>query len=150
MRESESSDGASLRYAQPPDLGPSCRPVPRVAVLNTRDQRVGEFDGVLLAATSDSPLYLVLLLAGSAGERRLIPIGSAWFDQTTEVIRVDDADVQSASAFDLREFERMTPAEVVAFERRVLESCCPEVLRDAGPPTYETASQFRCPDWLKA
>jgi hypothetical protein len=63
---------------------------------------------------------------------------------------VDDEDVRSASAFDLEEFERMTPQEVTAFERRVLASCCPEVLRGAGPPTYDTASQFTCPDWLKA
>jgi len=151
MGESESSTGVSpLRYAQPPDLGPSCRPVPRVDVLNTRDQRVGAFDGLLLSATSDSPLYLVLQRGDSDGQRRLIPIGSAWFDQTTEVIRVDDADVQSSSKFDLGEFERMTPAEVTAFEHRVLASCCPEVLRGAGPPTYDTARQFRCPDWLKA
>lgn len=141
---------APLRYAQPPDLGPSCRPFPRVDVLNTRDQRVGTFDGLLLSSTSDSPRYLVLERGGSGGQRRLIPIGSAWFDQTTEVIRVDDEDVQSASPFDLGEFEQMTPAEVTAFERRVLTSCCPEVLRRAGPPTYDTASQFRCPDWLKA
>lgn len=150
MQESQSSDGPSLRYAQPPDLGPSCRPVPRVDVLNTRDQRVGEFDGVLLSATSDNPLYLVLERAGSGGERRLIPIGSAWFDQTAEVIRVDDADVESASAFDPEAFARMTPGEVTAFERRVLASCCPEVLRETGSPAYETAPQFNCPDWLKA
>ena len=149
MPEPEASRSAApLRYAQPPDLGPSCRPVPRVDVLNTRDQRVGAFDGLLLSATSDSPLFLVL--QRSDAQRRLIPIGSAWFDQTAEVIRVDDADVQRASAFELEEFERMTPAEVMAFERRVLTSCCPEVLRDAGPPTYESAAQFRCPDWLKA
>lgn len=151
MGESESPAGASpLRYAQPPDLGPACRPLPRVDVLNTRDQRVGQFDGLLLSATSDSPLYLVLQRGGDKGDRRLIPIGSAWFDQTAEVIRVDDADVQSASAFDPGEFGRMTPLEVTAFERRVLASCCPEVLRGAGPPAYDTAPQFGCPDWLKA
>jgi hypothetical protein len=151
MRESKlQADASPLRYAQPPDLGPSCRPVPRVDVLNTRDQRVGAFDGLLLSSTSDSPLYLVLQPDRSDGERRLIPIGSAWFDQTTAVIRVDDEDVQNASAFDLEEFERMTPQQVTAFERRVLASCCPEVLRGAGPPTYDRASQFTCPDWLKA
>ena len=62
---------------------------------------IGEFSGLLLSATSDSPLYLVVQRSGSAGERRLIPIGSAWLDQTARVIRVDDADVQSATAFDL-------------------------------------------------
>jgi hypothetical protein len=124
--------------------------VPRVDVLTTRDRRVGTFDGLLLSAGSDSPLYLVLQRSDAGGERRLIPIGSAWFDQTTEVIRVDDADVKRASVFDLDEFQRMTPAEVVAFERRVLASCCPEALRGAGPPTYHTAAQFQCPDWLRA
>ncbi len=149
MRASESSAGPSLRCAQPPDLGPSCRPLPRVDVLNTRDDRVGTFDGLLLAAHSDSPLYMVLRRNGSDGERRLIPIASAWFDQTAEVIRVDDADIQRSSPFDLRAFEHMTPQDVTAFERGVLASCCPEVLRDGGPPKYDTASQFRCPDWLK-
>ena len=68
MRESDASTGApTLRYAQPPDLGPSCRPVPRVNLLNTRDERVGEFDGVLLSAMSDNPRYLVLQRGGSAG-----------------------------------------------------------------------------------
>jgi|SRR5687767_4967610 len=151
MRETESpAVPPSLRYARPPDLGPACRRLPRVDVLNTRDERVGAFDGVLLSATSDQPLYLVLHRRGSDGQRRLIPIASAWFDQTAEVIRLDDADVQSASAFDAEEFERMTPTEVSAFEHRVLASCCPEALRGAGPPGYDTASQFRCPDWLKA
>jgi hypothetical protein len=47
MRASESSETASLRYAQAPELGPSCRPVPRVEVLNTRDER-DSFDGAAL------------------------------------------------------------------------------------------------------
>lgn len=150
MPNSESAaDAAPLRYAQPPDLGPSCRPVPRVDVLNTQDERVGTFDGLLLAATSNAPLYLVLQ-PSDVGQRRLIPIGSAWFDQTTEVIRVDDEDVQRASPFDLDEFERMTPTEVREFERLVLTWCCPEVLRGAGAPTYDGVPQFVCPDWLKA
>jgi hypothetical protein len=82
MAESDGTRSAApLRYAQPPDLGPSCRPVPRVDVLNTRDQRVGVFDGLLLSAISDSPLFLVLLGGDADGQRRLIPIGSGWFDQ---------------------------------------------------------------------
>ena len=153
MRDAEPPTGseflrASLRYAQPPNLGPACRPLPRVDILNTRDERVGEFDGLLLSATSDNPLYLVFRLNDTT-ERRLIPIGSAWFDQTAEVIRVDGEDVDRATAFERAEFERMTPTEVAAFERRVLASCCPEVLRSAGPPRYATAPHFRCPDWLR-
>lgn len=144
------ADVSPLRYAQPPDLGPLCRSLPRVDVLDTRDQRVGAFDGLLLSAASDKPRYLVLQRADPDGQRRLIPIGAAWFDQTTKVIRVDDADVTRASAFELEEFARMTPREVAAFERRVLASCCPEVLRDAASPMYDTAPQFTCPDWLKA
>ena len=140
---------ASLRYAQPPDLGPAGRYIPRVGILNTRDERVGAFDGVLLSATSDNPLFLVLQL-NDTSERRLIPIGSAWFDQTAEVIRVDEEDVDRATPFERAEFERMSPTEVLDFERRVLASCCPEVLRGTAPPGYDTASQFQCPDWLRA
>ncbi len=143
------ADQPSLRYAQPPDLGPSCRQVPRVDVLNTRDERVGAFDGLLLSGESDMPLYLVLQLA-EGREKRLVPIGSAWFDQTTNVIRVSDTDVETASGFDAAAFERMTPAEVIEFERRVLASCCPEVLRGSDPPEYGTAERFQCPDWLRA
>ncbi len=140
---------APLRYARPPDLGPACRSLPRIDVLNTRDERVGQFDGLLLSATSDDPRYLVLH-RHDTDQRRLIPIGSAWFDQTADVIRVDPADVDGATMFELAEYERMTPAEVFAFERRVLSSCCPEVLRGAGPPGYDSADQFKCPDWLRA
>lgn len=151
MPESASPvDASPLRYAEPPELGPACRPLPRVDVLNTRDERVGEFSGLLLSATSDTPLYLVLQRGDGAGERRLIPIGSAWLDQTAKAIRVDNADVQSATIFDLGEFERMTPAEVAVFERRLLAFCCPQLLRGRNRPNYDTAPQFKCPDWLKA
>jgi hypothetical protein len=138
-----------LRYARPPDLGPACRALPRVDILNTRDEHVGVFDGILLSADSDKPLFLVFQRQGT-NSRRLIPIGSAWLDPTAKVIRVDPADADGATPFELSEFERMTPTEVVAFERRVLASCCPEVLRDAERPAYETADRFRCPDWLSS
>lgn len=137
-----------LRYVRSPDLGPSCRAVPRVDVLNTRDQRVGAFDGLLVSTASDDPRYFVLERDG--GTRVLIPIGSAWFDQTTEVIRVDDDDLQAASDFDAAAFDKMTSAEAVAFERRVLATCCPEVLGGPGSPMYDRVPQFQCPDWLKA
>lgn len=147
MPESASPvDASPLRYAEPPELGPACRPLPRVDVLNTRDERVGEFSGLLLSATSDTPLYLVLQRGDGAGERRLIPIGSAWLDQTAKAIRVDNADVQSATIFDLGEFERMTPAEVAvssdAFSRSAVHSFCEGVtaptttlLRNSNVPT---------------
>jgi hypothetical protein len=154
MRDHEPPAGgeslhASLRYAQPPDLGPACRSLPRVDILNTRDERVGVFDGILLSATSDNPLFLVFQRHNTT-ERRLIPIGEAWLDPTAKVIRVDPADVDGATPFELSEFERMTPTEVLAFERRVLASCCPEVLRGTGAPRYDTAPQFKCPEWLRA
>jgi hypothetical protein len=44
----------------------------------------------------------------------------------------------------------MTPAQVAVFERQALASCCPEVLRGVGHPPYDSAPQFRCPDWLRA
>ena len=79
-----------------------------------------------------------------------MPIGEAWLDPTAKVIRVDPADVEAATPFELAEFERMAPKDVLAFERRVLQSCCPEVLRGDDAPDYDAAARFRCPDWLKA
>ena len=125
MRESESpADVSPLRYAQPPNLGPSCRPLPRVGVLNTGTNASGDSMGCCSCRPRrDSPLYLVLQRGGSSDERRLIPIASASFDQTTDVIRVDDADVQSATAFDLSEFQRMGPAEVTALRVAACSRC---------------------------
>lgn len=150
MPRSDANLHARLRYAQPPDLGPACRSVPRVDVLTTQDERVGVFDGLLLSPESNAPRYLVFRQGGDDGPRRLIPIASAWFDQTAEAIRVDDEDVQNASDFDPDAYEQMTPQEALEFEYRVLATCCPEVVRGAGPPKYDDSTRFQCPDWLKA
>jgi hypothetical protein len=116
-------------------------------ILDTDDTQVGIFDGLILQADSDRPLYLVL---GLRGERRLVPIGSAWFDQTSHAIRIDgSALVDEAVSFDPDGLERMSAAEAVDLERRILASCCPEELRAGGAPGYNAAA-FRCPEWLKA
>jgi len=145
---SDARTHAPLRYAQPPDLGRFCRPVARVAVLDTQDAQVGLFDGLILQGDSDRPLYLVL--REQAGDRRaLVPIGSAWFDQTSRAIRIDRAalvdDVLDVAPDGL---ERMPSEEVAQLERRILASCCPEELRAGGSPAYTTAA-FQCPEWLQ-
>lgn len=138
-----------LRFAKPPDLGNACRPLDRVEVLDTEDQRVGTFDGLVLETASDRPLYLVIQEAGPNDSRHLVPVGSAWFDQTARAIRVDRADAAVGwPRFTPGEFERMSTDDVARYERKVLTTCCPEVLLRDGTPEYGDAATFRCPDWL--
>jgi hypothetical protein len=140
-----------LAYARAEDLEEwRCRPLESVPVLDLRDRPVGRFDGVILDARTEQPLYIVVHREGNA-PWFLVPVGDAWFDDTERAVRIDAVRrTITAMAFDPDAFARMTPEEAAAFERRVLGACCPEVgLHRDGTPDYAKLAAFQCPSWLK-
>jgi hypothetical protein len=129
-----------------------CRPLGTIHVLDLRDLRVGHFDGLIIDARADRPLYLVIRTdEGKQPERFLVPVGDAWFDDTERAIRIDaKSRSREASRFDLEQFNRMSPDEAAAFELELLGRCCPEVgVHRDGTPKYDQHSLFECPSWLR-
>lgn len=128
----------------------SCRPIGMVDVLDLRDRRVGRFDGLIVDAQKRQPLFVVIRREGAGSAWFLAPVGDGWFDQTARAIRID-VKLRNAPSFDPAEFERMTPEEASAYERKILAECCPEVgLHRDGTPDYERHPVFTCPSWLRA
>ncbi len=116
---------------------------------------MGKLDGMVVDRDENNPVYLVIAASdASAHETRtkhwyLVPVGDAWFDETTPAIRID-APKRDRIAFDPVEFERMTAAQADEYERRVLANCCPEVgFHRDGRPNYARLQQFTCPTWLR-
>ena len=66
---------------------------------------------------------------------------------TARVVRID-AQRRKWIPFDPDEFERMSPEDADAYERRVLATCCREVgFHRDGQPDY--GQLFTCPRWLR-
>jgi hypothetical protein len=140
-----------LVYARAEDLEEwRCRPLESIPVLDLRDRTVGHFDGVILDAQHQQPLYIVVA-SDDEPPWFLVPVGDAWFDETERAIRIDVTRRRSkAMAFDPDAFATMTPRQAAEYERRVLAACCPEVgLHRDGTPDYARLAAFRCPIWLK-
>lgn len=142
-----------LVYVPPADMELwRCRPLANIDVLDLQDRHVGRFDGLIIDAQADRPLFLVI--QGTGGRQAhwwLVPVGDAWFDQTARAIRVD-VNLRSGEphAFNPAEFDRMTENEAAEYERRVLAQCCPEVgIHRDGTPDYGRHAAFQCPTWLR-
>jgi hypothetical protein len=151
QRMARTATDRRLVYARAEDLEEwNCRPLESIPVLDLRDRAVGRFDGVILDAHAERPLYIVVRSNGTPSWF-LVPVGDAWFDDTERGIRIDVARrTNEAMAFEPDAFARMTPDEAIAYERRVLGTCCPEVgLHHDGTPDYSKAAAFQCPAWLK-
>ena len=126
-----------------------------VDILDLKDQRVGNLDGMVVDRDQNSPVYLVIAASDASARGTttkhsyLVPVGDAWFDETTRSIRID-APKRERIAFDPVEFERMTSTQADEYERRVLANCCPEVgFHRDGRPNYARLQQFTCPTWLR-
>jgi hypothetical protein len=150
---SETPSNRRLVFVKAEDLDVwRCRPLGTVDVLDLKDRRVGRFDGLILDAQADRPLFLVIRRTeGKGSPWFLAPVGDAWFDQTARAIRVDaNPRGGEAPAFDPDAFEKMSTEEAEEFERRVLGACCPEVgVHRDGTPDYARHSSFQCPAWLR-
>jgi len=120
-----------------------CRALENIPIVDLRDRQAGRLDGIVLDAHDKRALYI-----GVAGKHRfLVPVGDGWFDETARVIRID-AVASERIAFDPDEFDRMTPEQADAYERRLLAECCPEIgFHRDGRPDYGRLSQFTCRGW---
>jgi hypothetical protein len=141
-----------LVYVRAADLDRwSCRPLGTIEILDLKDRRIGRLDGVVVERGANRPAYLAIRATTAGGRPNgfLVPVGDAWFDETARAIRID-APRRERIRFDPDEFERMSPAEADAYERRVLAACCPEVgFHRDGSPDYSRQALFKCPVWLQ-
>jgi hypothetical protein len=129
-----------------------CRPLGSVNVLDLRDKRLGHFDGLVIDAQQDRPLYIVVRREDRRSSQWfLVPVGDAWFDQTERAIRIDvKPGTGEAPRFDPDEFEKMSLEEAASYELELLAKCCPEVgVHSDGTPDYSRLASFQCPTWLK-
>jgi hypothetical protein len=123
-----------------------------VGIMSVKDEMLGGLDG-LLVGDDDRPRYLVIVTKDEPKRRYLLPVGIAWFDETTGVIRTD-ADARSLAgcpAFDAKSYEQMSADQAWQYERRVLGACCPETLAQPGGRLdyYKRLPQFQPGEWLK-
>jgi hypothetical protein len=129
----------------------SCRPLDTVDVLDLKDRPVGQLDGVVIESATKRPVYLAIrrVTDEERPDMFLVPVGDAWLDQTARAIRID-APKRERVRFVPEAFERMSPEEADAYERRVLAACCPEVgFHRDGSPAYGRHQLFTCPEWLQ-
>ena len=141
-----------LVYVKAADLDRwQCRPLGTIDVLDLKDRPVGRLEGIVIDSSSSRPVYIAVRDRTTEHQLRwfLVPVGDAWFDETTRAVRID-ARQPKRIPFDPNEFERMPPTEADAYERQVLANCCPELgFHRNGTPDYSRQERFRCPAWLQ-
>lgn len=148
----EATAQRNLRFLDADELRGWAASLEDVAIMSVKDEMLGGLDG-LLVGEDGRPYYLVLVTREESSRRYMLPIGTAWFDETTGVIRTD-ADSRTLGecpTFDPAHYSELSPDESWEFERRVLRACCPETLAEPGGRLdyYNRLPQFRPPDWLK-
>jgi hypothetical protein len=152
--ETDRTTGPRLVHVQAADLDQwGCRPFETIDVLDLQDRPAGHVEGIIIDRHENRPMYLAVGGQRGAAHHRpnwfLVPVGDAWFDDTTRAVRID-VPARERIPFDPDEFERMTPQQADEYERRVLATCCPEIgFHRDGRPDYERLAQFKCPTWLR-
>ncbi len=141
-----------LRFVDAEQLRGWATSLEGVGIMSVKDEMLGGLDG-LLVGDDDRPHYLVIETKDEPKRRYLLPVGIAWFDETTSVIRTD-TDVNGLAecpAFDVQSYQEMSPDEAWEYERRVLRACCPETLAEPGGRLdyYKRLPHFQPGEWLK-
>jgi hypothetical protein len=148
----ETTARAHLRFVDAKRLGGWATSLEGVGIMSVKDEMLGGLDG-LLVGEDERPHYLVIASTGEPKQRYLLPVGVAWFDETTGVIRtdVDARNLTGCPAFDVKSYDEMSAEQAWEYERRVLRACCPETLAAPGGRLdyYNRLPQFRPGDWLK-
>ena len=118
-----------------------------LAVRNDADEELGSLDGLLAEHDLGAVRYAIVDAGGVLVHRRyLLPITLFRFDEAASVLRVaiDRQVAERYPAFDNDEFEKLSDADRVGYERRLLEFFPRETGATASPETAVGA----LPDWL--
>ena len=118
-----------------------------LAIRNDADEDLGILDGLLAEHDLGAVRYAVVDAGGLLAHRRyLLPIALLRFDQAANVLRVD-VDRQIAErypSFDGDEFEKLSDADRVGYERRLLNF----FPRDAESEPVSDNAVGALPEWL--
>jgi ferritin-like metal-binding protein YciE len=118
-----------------------------LAVRNDADEELGTLDGLLAEHDLGAVRYAIVDAGGVLVHRRyLLPIALLRFDEAAAVLRVpiDRQVAERYPAFDNDEFEKLSDADRVGYERRLLKF----FPRDTGATAAPGAAVGALPDWL--
>jgi ferritin-like metal-binding protein YciE len=118
-----------------------------LAVRNEADEELGILDGLLAEHDLGAVRYAIVDAGGVLVHRRyLLPIAMLRFDETASVLRVaiDRQVAERYPAFDNDEFEKLSDADRIGYERRLLKFFPRETAAAATPETAVGA----LPEWL--
>jgi ferritin-like metal-binding protein YciE len=118
-----------------------------LAVRNEADEELGTLDGLLAEHDLGAVRYAIVDAGGVLVHRRyLLPIALLRFDEAVSVLRVaiDRQVAERYPAFDNDEFEKLSDADRVGYERRLLKF----FPRDTGATATPETAVGALPDWL--
>ena len=144
-----------LQYLDADDVDDSTIDFSQLEVLGHDNSKLGDIDGFIVDSTTGRLHHLVVDSGGWFTSRRfLLPVGHATVDRDAGAVRVDvNRDVIGRyPEFDADQFRTFSDDDLLAFERRTLEACCPDDTEraTAGSSLYESPRHFSQPAWWGA
>jgi hypothetical protein len=151
-----SSYASRLRFLGADDVDDSVVDFDGLDVRGHDGEKLGAVNGFIADLATGRVLYIVVDSGGWFRSRRfLAPIGHAVIDHTRRALVLDISKerLHGYPEFDESRFSAFSDSDLVAFEARMAEVCCPE--ESTGEPAapasaewpYEARRHFRQPDW---
>lgn len=136
-----------FRYIDRTQLDFSRLTTEALRVCNDADAELGTFDGLVIAADTTTPRYIVVDARGLfSGRRYLLPVGKVRHDEEARVLRVNlPRDIaERYPEFDRDQFETMSDEAMRGYRARLTE-CFP---RAASEQPSEQSIAEAPPEWL--
>ena len=137
-----------LRYVDADKLDTRVLDLDGLDVRNTREEHIGDVEGLLIDSVSGRPRYLVIDSGGWFRSRRfLLPIAHARLDQDRRALRVD-FDKETINRFpEMRNdrYESLTDDELQSYDEGVWRSS--GVTRTTSVDTRDTTDHNTSPTW---
>ena len=137
-----------LRYVDADKLDTRVLDLDGLDVRNTRDDHIGDVEGLLIDSVSGRPRYLVIDSGGWFRSRRfLLPIAHARLDEDRRTLRVD-FDKETINRFpEMRSdrYEALTDEELRSYDEGVWRSS--GVSRPTGVDTLDRTDYNTSPSW---